>query len=88
MQQGGSEDLLNVGSGEEVTIRELAGIIADVVGYDGELSFDSSMPDGAPRKLLDCSRLTLLGWRSKVALREGVERTYRWYLQHADARHL
>ncbi len=75
--------IVNVGTGEDVTIRELAGIVRDVVGYEGRLVFDASKPDGTPRKLLDVSRLRALGWAPKIQLQEGIRETYRWYLQHA-----
>ena len=70
---------LNVGGSEEIAIRDLAELIKDVVGYPGRIVFDSTRPDGAPRKLLDTSRLGRLGWRSKIALTEGIQRTYEWY---------
>jgi GDP-L-fucose synthase len=75
---------VNVGTGVDVTIRELAETIKDVVGYDGALVFDSSKPDGSPRKLLDVSRLQDLGWRAGIGLREGLESTYRWFLDHIE----
>jgi GDP-L-fucose synthase len=70
---------VNVGTGEDVSIAELAGIISEVVGYRGAIVFDPSKPDGTPRKLLDVSRLATLGWRAQIPLREGIEQTYRWY---------
>jgi len=76
------EDILNVGSGLDVTIRELAETVARVVGYQGELVFDASKPDGAPRKLLDVSRLRALGWTASIGLEEGMADTYRWFLEH------
>ena len=70
-----------------MTIRELAELLADVTGYAGGLEFDPTMPDGTPRKLLDVSRLSAMGWHAKTGLREGIEETYRWYLDHLqDAR--
>lgn len=69
----------NVGLGEDITIRELAGLVRDVVGYRGSLRFDASKPDGMPRKLLDVSRLAALGWKATVPLRRGVEETYEWF---------
>ncbi len=70
---------VNVGVGEDITIRELAELVGEVVGYQGELRFDTSKPDGAPRKLLDVSFVHGLGWRATVPLREGIGRTYAWY---------
>jgi len=82
-----AEAIVNVGWGEDVTIRELAGTVASVVGFPGEILFDATKPDGAPRKLLDTSRLTSLGWRPKIPLRRGIEDTYAWFKDHlADAR--
>jgi GDP-L-fucose synthase len=81
------EGIVNVGWGEDVTIRELAELVREVCGYRGRLVFDTSKPDGTPRKLLDTSRLTSLGWRPKIALKAGIESTYAWYQQHvAEAR--
>ena len=76
---------VNVGTGEDVTIRELADAISKVVGYDGGYRFDSSKPDGTPRKLLDVSRLTALGWRARTNLIEGLRKTYEWYLSDIPA---
>ena len=73
--------LINVGSGEEISIRELALLIKRVVGYDGDIVFDTSKPDGTPRKLSDVSRLHGLGWRHKTGLEEGLRMTYEWYLK-------
>lgn len=75
-------DPINVGLGADVTIRQLAEIIAATVGFDGELVWDTSKPDGTPRKLLDVSRLTALGWRPQVDLEAGVRSTYDWYVAH------
>jgi GDP-L-fucose synthase len=74
----GSE-LVNIGCGEDIPIGELARLIADVVGYPGEIIFDTSKPDGTPRKLLDVTRLTALGWRPRIPLRQGLEETVAWY---------
>ncbi|MEW5963645.1 MAG: GDP-L-fucose synthase [Pseudomonadota bacterium] len=73
---------INVGVGADVTIGELAREICGVVGFDGRLRFDTSKPDGTPRKLLDVTRINALGWKSRTSLREGLERTYAWYLAH------
>ena len=75
-------DHVNVGCGEDVTIAELARLIAEIVGFDGGLDFDDSKPDGTPRKLLDVSRLTSLGWQAHTSLAEGVIKTFGWYLRH------
>jgi GDP-L-fucose synthase len=75
---------INVGTGEDVSIRELAELVCRVVGFDGELVFDASKPDGTPRKLMDVSRLTRLGWRASTGLEEGVRTTVAWY-QDAEA---
>jgi len=75
---------INVGTGIDVTIRELAETLAEVVGFNGELAFDSSKPDGTPRKLLDVSRLNALGWQAGTMLRQGLEQTYAWFLEHQD----
>ncbi len=74
---------VNVGWGRDITIRELAEMIAGVVGFEGRIVFDASRPDGTPRKLLDTSRITALGWRPETGLREGIETTYAWYSQQA-----
>jgi nucleoside-diphosphate-sugar epimerase len=74
---------INVGSGEEVTIAELATMLAEVSGFSGKISHDPSRPDGTPRKLLDTSRLTALGWRSRTRLEEGIRKTYEWFLRNA-----
>jgi GDP-L-fucose synthase len=81
------ESIVNIGWGEDLTIRELAEMVMSVIGYSGRLLFDSSKPDGTPRKLLDVSRLTGLGWRAKIPLKDGIERTYAWFKSHsAEAR--
>lgn len=79
------EGIINVGAGVDVTIAELAALIGDVVGYRGELQFDTSRPDGTPRKLLDVTRLKAMGWTARIGLREGIESTYRWFLEHKDS---
>ncbi len=76
-----SAEVINVGCGEDVTIRELAETICEVVDFKGALSFDLSKPDGTPRKLLDVSRLRGLGWAPRVSLKEGIRETYDWYLR-------
>jgi GDP-L-fucose synthase len=87
MEHYESEELVNVGWGEDVSIGELAGIVKEVVGFEGALTFDPSKPDGTPRKLLDTTRLKSLGWAPRIRLREGIAATYRWFLAHqADYR--
>jgi GDP-L-fucose synthase len=78
-----SPALINIGSGEELSIRDLALMVKDVVGFPGELAFDPTRPDGTPRKLTDVSRIHSLGWRNRIELREGLRETYRWYLKQA-----
>jgi len=73
---------VNLGTGVDVTIRELAETVKDVVGFTGDLTFDPSKPDGTMRKLLDVSRAQALGWQAKIPLREGIARTYQWFLEH------
>jgi len=73
---------INIGTGDDVTIAELASTIAKVVGYKGEVVFDASKPDGAPRKLLNVDKLQSLGWRSEVDLTSGLEATYGWFLSN------
>ena len=77
-----SPEIINVGCGEDVSIRELAELICDVVGFTGNLTWDTSQPDGTPRKLLDVSKLHGLGWHHTIELREGITRTYEWFLQN------
>jgi GDP-L-fucose synthase len=77
------EKIVNVGWGEDVTIRELADMISSVVGFRGGLNFDPSKPDGTPRKLLDVSRMHALGWRPRIPLQAGIESTYAWFKEHA-----
>jgi GDP-L-fucose synthase len=75
-------EFINIGSGKEITIRELAELVADVVGFHGQLVFDTTKPDGTPRKLLDVSRLRALGWKPRTEFREGIARAYADYLQN------
>jgi GDP-L-fucose synthase len=87
MRRYDAAEHVNVGTGEDLTIRELAELVREIVHPQAQLAFDASKPDGAPRKLLDVSRLHSLGWRHKIALREGIATSYRWFLEnHATAR--
>jgi GDP-L-fucose synthase len=87
LQNYDAEPIVNIGWGEDVTIRELAEMVMSVIGYTGELAFDPTKPDGTLRKLLDVSRLHGLGWRPRISLKDGIAATYTWFKEHAvDAR--
>jgi GDP-L-fucose synthase len=88
MEHYDGEDIINVGTGEDVPVAELAALVKDVVGYRGALQFDASKPDGTPRKLLDVSRLHALGWRHRIKLEDGVAATYRWFAEHVSSARL
>lgn len=77
-------EIINVGTGKDISISELANLIKDIVGYDGEIKYDTSKPDGTPRKLLDISKLKKLGWKPEIKLRDGVAQSYAWFLDHQD----
>jgi GDP-L-fucose synthase len=79
-------EIINIGVGKDVTIKELAETIKEIVGYPGELKWDKSKPDGTPRKLLDTGKITKLGWKPAVSLQEGIKRTYRYFLKEPKAR--
>ncbi len=74
-------EIINIGVGKDISISELADLIKDIVGFKGTIRYDRTKPDGTPRKLLDVSKLRALGWQPKISLREGIERTYRWYVE-------
>ncbi|UPK40333.1 GDP-L-fucose synthase [Bradyrhizobium sp. 186] len=82
MKTYSSTELINIGTGEDITIAEFARVVAEVVGYGGEITFDTSRPDGTPRKLLDVSRLAKLGWRAQTSLEDGIRRAYEAYLSN------
>ena len=82
MKSYSGAELVNIGTGEDITIAEFARVVADIVGYSGEISFDTTRPDGTPRKLLDVSRLAKLGWRATTSLQDGLKRAYAAYLSH------
>ncbi|HUF71738.1 MAG TPA: GDP-L-fucose synthase [Gammaproteobacteria bacterium] len=84
MENYDSPEIINVGVGEDIRIADLAVLIRDIVGFDGEIVYDSSKPDGTPRKLLDVSRITAAGWKPSIDLATGIESTYRWYLSQLD----
>jgi GDP-L-fucose synthase len=81
-----SGEVLNIGWGEDISIRELAGVVQEIVGFSGSLRLDPSKPDGTPRKLLDVSRLRSQGWTPKIPLRAGIAATYRWFIEHQGER--
>ena len=80
MENYDSPELVNVGCGEDLTVRELAELVGRVVGYSGKIEWDTTKPDGTPRKLLDVSRLNKLGWKARIPLEEGIRSTYQWWL--------
>ncbi|MFO7986438.1 MAG: NAD-dependent epimerase/dehydratase family protein [Desulfatiglandaceae bacterium] len=89
MQEINAEDIytkdithLNIGTGKDLSINELAELIAGIVGYEGEIEHDTSKPDGTPRKLLDISRIKSLGWEPEISLEEGIRQTCQWYLEN------
>ena len=86
MKHYSGDDFVNVGTGQDITIRDFAELVAEVVGYKGELKFDTSRPDGAPRKLLDVSKLTSLGWKAKIPLRQGLATAYADFLSGGGRR--
>ena len=86
MKTYSSDELVNIGTGEDITIAEFARVVAATVGYTGEISFDPSRPDGTPRKLLDVSRLAKLGWRARTSLEDGIKLAYQAYLSEPSRR--
>lgn len=88
MQEYSDPEIINVGTGVDVTIRELARLIGETVGFAGEVSFDASKPDGTPQKLLDVSKLHVLGWKHSISLPQGVRSTYEWYLENVETARL
>ena len=87
MKNWSDEEPINIGTGTDITIAELARLIADIVGFTGDFIFDPSKPDGTPRKLLDVSKLTALGWRPRIDLEAGICQTYEWYRISHAAKH-
>ncbi|MCW5200453.1 GDP-L-fucose synthase [Desulfobulbus sp. F4] len=82
MDKYSSGEIINVGSGQEVTIAELAALVKEIVGFQGSHRYNTAMPDGTPRKLLDVSKLSAFGWQSRISLRDGIAATYQWFLDH------
>ena len=79
MKNYSSDEIINIGWGKDVSILELAHMVKDVTGFSGNIEFNASMPDGTPRKLLDMTRLTSLGWQPSISLRDGLAATYEWF---------
>jgi len=86
MKHYDENEMINIGVGKDMAISELAELISDIVGFKGNIRYDRSKPDGTPQKLLDVSRLASLGWKSKTSLRQGIEKTYRWYVEEGVRR--
>ena len=84
LEQQLDESLYNVGTGTDITIKELANIIQEIVGFEGNINWDTGKPDGTPRKLLDVSRLEHLGWKAETGLKTGIKKTYEWFLNHSE----
>jgi GDP-L-fucose synthase len=82
LENHSSEDIVNIGTGQEVSIGEFAAIVGEVVGFNGEIVYDTSKPDGTPRKLIDSSRLAALGWASGIGLKDGLAQAYHWFLEN------
>ena len=82
MEQYSQAQIINVGSGREITIADLADLVGEIVGFQGTICLNRNMPDGTPRKLLDISRLSSLGWQAEVSLRRGIAETYAWFIEH------
>ncbi|HEX2957543.1 MAG TPA: GDP-L-fucose synthase [Chitinispirillaceae bacterium] len=85
MQHYNDSEIVNIGSGEEISIKNLAYLVKDVIGYTGDITFDTSKPDGTPRKLLDCTKIHALGWKHRVTMREGLEKAYGDFVKRWDA---
>jgi len=81
------EDLYNVGFGSDISIKELAELVQSIVGHTGEIIWDSTKPDGTPKKLMDSSKLRKLGWQPKINLEEGIKMTYDWFLKELELAH-
>ncbi|HPT86975.1 MAG TPA: GDP-L-fucose synthase [Bacillota bacterium] len=81
MNHYNERDIINIGTGKDISIKELADLLKTIIGFQGEFQWDNSKPDGTPRKLLDVSKINRLGWKAKVSLEEGIRKTYQWYLE-------
>jgi GDP-L-fucose synthase len=85
MQHYNGNDIVNIGVGKDITIAELANLVKEIVGYEGEIEYDTTKPDGTPRKLLDVSKLFNMGWRPKISLKDGIKVTYDWFVENYDS---
>ena len=81
MQSYDQPEIINIGTGKDISIADLASLVKNIVGYEGKIVYDHSKPDGTPRKLLDISKLTALGWQPQITLSQGIESTYRWFTE-------
>jgi GDP-L-fucose synthase len=84
MNRGGFTDMVNIGVGEDISIGGLARLMSEVIGFEGRLEFDMEKPDGTPQKLLDVTRLTSLGWQAQTSLKDGIQQTYKWFLENQE----
>ena len=82
MEHYEDEEIVNIGVGEDISIAELARLVGEAVGYQGEIVYDASKPDGTPRKLVDTTKINGLGWRAGISLQDGINSTYRWFLDN------
>ena len=85
MKNYNDSEIVNIGTGEDISIKELANLIKSITNYSGEIVFDETKPDGTPRKLLDVTKLHSLGWKHKLSLEEGIRRTLHWYKEHINS---
>lgn len=84
MKEYNQSEIINIGTGVDITIKELAELIKEIIGFQGEIVWDREKPDGTPRKLLDISKISSLGWKPKINLRDGIKETYQWYVENMD----
>ena len=82
MEHYNGEEIVNIGVGEDLSIADLAALVGEAVGYEGEIIYDASKPDGTPRKLVDTTKINALGWQAGISLREGIKSTYQWFLEN------
>ncbi len=81
MQNYDGNEIVNIGTGKDITIKEVAEIIEEVIGYKGEVLWDETKPDGTPRKLLDVTKINELGWKAETSLKDGIKKAYAWYAE-------